>query len=222
MGGHRAAITSRTAFYVSGLLAKQEGTKTERRRIMRDLHDDVAAKLLSLMHRVQDPAHELQARDALTSLRQVIYALDDNQPITLTELMCELQSTIRQRLRDTATELQWQEAESWPDVTLSAREHINLLRVVQEGVSNAVKHGGGKRITIRARLEGTVLSIAVTNDNATLQVEDWKSGKGLSNIRTRMEEIGGKVNWQVTHSGASSASECRLDLSLPLSNVNTV
>jgi hypothetical protein len=62
------------------------------------LHDDVTARLLTLIHRGKDIEAQNTARETLSSLRQVIYALDDNKPITLSHLSIELQANIRTSL----------------------------------------------------------------------------------------------------------------------------
>lgn len=200
--------------------AREEGARTERSRIMRDLHDDVAARLLSLVHRASDSSQQRQAREALGSLRQVIYALDDQQPIALADFIDELQALVRERLRDTNTTLEWQEPAALPAVHLSPRERINLMRVVQEAISNALRHASPSLLAIAVRQREGKLYIQIGNDGVILQPEDWIAGKGLYNIRTRMNEIGGDARWTVTAKNSASNQKCCLELSLPLPDVD--
>lgn len=216
IGGYRASMTSRTSFFVSAQLSAQESTREERQRIMRDLHDDVAARILSLKQQIKQPEHQIQAREALNALRQTIYALDDTQPITLNDFMFELQSTIRERIRGYDIALDWKEYEKWPNRTLSAREHINLMRATIEGVINALKHGQSTHLGISLQIHDSQLVINITNHSHPIQVEDWKSGKGIINIRTRMQEIDGQAGWSILSVDTTELTTCELELLLPL------
>jgi len=195
---------------------REEGAKAERGRIMRDLHDDVAGRLLTLMHRSTDVAQYQQAHEALSALRETIYALDDAQPVRLGDFLNEVEAQGRDRLRDSGAVLEWREPDSVPDITLTPRERINLTRTVQEAVSNALRHARPARVQIHPRLNGNELSLHIENDGALLRMEEWKPGKGVHNIRTRMAEIGGTVHWAVTPDKLESSAQCRLSLTLPL------
>lgn len=193
---------------------REEGARTERGRIMRDLHDDVAARLLSLMHRARDPALYQQAHEALSALRQTIYALDDSRPITLSDLMTELQAQVRERLRDTGVALDWLDPPAPPEVNLSARQRINLTRVMQEALANALRHAAPAAIRVRWDLKDGRLSLRFCNDGTILRMEDWQTGKGTANIRARMTELGGEAQWNVTSQHAKPL--CCLQIALPL------
>jgi signal transduction histidine kinase len=210
-------MTSRIAFMVSGLLAKHEGVQAERTRITRDLHDDVAARLLSLVHRVQDPAVQTQARDALGALRHIIYALDDKTPLPLPDLLNELQAQMRERARLHGIEVVWQEPGTLPDVQFGARENINLQRILAEAMSNAIRHCAPARFTVQLWIEAQDLHMHFCNDGAILQTEDWVAGKGTNNIRSRMNEIGGTARWNTTAPATETGNQkCCLELRIPL------
>jgi signal transduction histidine kinase len=193
---------------------REEGARAERGRIMRDLHDDVAARLLSLMHRARDPALYNQAHETLSVLRQTIYALDDSRPITLPDLMTELQALARERLRDTGVTLDWLDPLAASEVNLSARQRVNLTRVVQEALANALRHAAPATIRVRWEVNDGRLSLQFCNDGAILRTEDWQAGKGTANIRVRMAELGGEAQWNVTLQ--DSKPVCCLQIALPL------
>ena len=211
-------LTRRTA----GLWdAKEEGARTERTRIMRDLHDDVAARLLTLVHGVSDPAQQTQVREAIGSLRHVIYALDDHKLITLADFLDELQAHLRERLRHTNTVLDWHEPTQLPVTTLSPRERINLTRAVQEATSNCLRHAQPMRLTVTTATEGGQLRLHICNDGNILRMEDWSLGKGVHNIKTRMNELGGLAEWSVQPEKQSDQKLCCLTLSVPLANLSS-
>ncbi len=217
IGGHRVAMTSRTAFLASDLLARHEGARAERSRIMRDLHDDVAARLLTLSHRVQEPQLQGQAREALGALRQVIYALDEHSPQQAGDLLNDLQARLRERARAHSIEVRWQEPETLPGALFGSRYQINLQRILSEAASNAIRHCTPTHFTVSLWFEDRQLHLHLCNDGVILRVEDWIAGKGVNNIRSRVEELGGAARWTTTApEGESGGAVCCLELSIPL------
>ena len=67
------AISEQALFTVR---AREDGAEAERRRIMRDLHDDVGGRILSVLHNASDERQASLARNALQSLREALQALD--------------------------------------------------------------------------------------------------------------------------------------------------
>ncbi len=59
----------------------RQGMLDERKRIMRDLHDDIGGRLLTLTHNEHSDSHI--AAEALKRLREIIYSLDIEQQVTL-------------------------------------------------------------------------------------------------------------------------------------------
>lgn len=210
------ALTCRTAAMWQ---AREDAARTERTRIARDLHDDVAARLLSLVHRVPEISQQVQVREAIGALRFVIYALDDQQPITFGDFLNEAQAQLRELLRGTGIELHWHEPATLPVVTLSPRERINLARVVQEGAANAIRHAHPLLLRVCITLTGKVLQVSMCNDGSILQPKDWHAGKGVHNIRTRMHEIGGEVEWNVPPENSGGDQTCCLEVNVPLSGL---
>ncbi len=194
---------------------REEGARTERGRIMRDLHDDVAARLLTLMHRATESTQYQQAHEALESLRQVIYALDEQKPLALADLLTDLQAQLRERARSHGIEVAWQEPPAVPEVSLGARAQINLQRILSEAASNAFRHCTPTHFMVSLWIEDRQLHLHFCNDGAKGESEDWVAGKGLSNIRSRIHELNGEVQWTLTETDAPIRT-CCLEISLPL------
>ena len=196
--------------------AQKSAASTERSRIMRDLHDDVASRLLSLIRRGSDSEMQNEIRETLTSLRQVIYALDDNQPRTLESFLLELQAAMRAGLQDTNIHFHWADPSVVPEYAMSARQRVNLTRALQEGMSNAVRHGAPENVTVTCNIAEGLLKLKLCNDGTILRMEDWQPGKGLHNIRSRMSDIGGAADWIVNSQDKDAKPTCCMQLSFPL------
>ena len=79
------------------------------------------------------------------------------------------------------------------DATLSAEVEATAYRVVQEGLTNAMKHAPGSDVRVRIRLDGEVLHVELDDSGArapaTLAASG--SGTGLAGLRQRVEALGG-------------------------------
>ncbi len=158
----------------------------ERGRLTRDLHDGISGHLVSIIalsERTETRPIEQAARDALNDLRLVIYSLDigeDELPLALANFRERLEPQL-QRL---GVALDWSMADL-PDVAgVTPGNALAVLRIVQEAITNALKHGPARRIAVRGRAmaDGCPV-IAVDNDGRPFAADS--RGRGLDNMRRR-------------------------------------
>jgi signal transduction histidine kinase len=181
------------------VLAREE----ERRRLRRDLHDDLAPTLASLGLTASTAADlistnpttatnlvkELQSeiRATVGNIRRLVY---DLRPPTLDEL--GLLAAIRERAA------QYSNAPSGVHMTVDAPTELPALpaavevaayRIVQEALENVSKHSRARQCAIRfANHDG--LEIEITDDGIGLP-PNITPGVGLRSMRERAEELGG-------------------------------
>jgi signal transduction histidine kinase len=196
-----------TAINIQG--EREKGASIERKRIMRDLHDDVAARLLSLIH-APDNSQSMKAKQALHALRETIYALDDDSGITLDEFLDEIQARLREFLDGSGIGLQWNNPGSIPERTLNPRQRINISRIIQEVVQNALKHSRCENINITTSMPDHKFHITICNNGVTTEMRDWIAGKGMNNIRNRSTEIQGTADWELEN------GNCCFSMSVPI------
>lgn len=70
---------------------------------------------------------------------------------------------------------------------------IAAFRIVQEALSNAVRHAPGSRIDVRLRADASAIRITVRNSAPTLAEETQRPGFGLRGMRERAELLGGSL-----------------------------
>jgi PAS domain S-box-containing protein len=70
---------------------------------------------------------------------------------------------------------------------------IHIYRIIQEAVTNAIKHGRAASIIIECRLAGGVGTISITNDGAAFEPKEQPAGMGLHLMRYRARLIGGEI-----------------------------
>ncbi|QDZ12290.1 sensor histidine kinase [Devosia ginsengisoli] len=165
----------------------------ERGRLTRDLHDGLSGHLVSIIalsERGADPATiERSARAALDDLRLVINSLDvgdEDLPLAL----AGFRERLEPQLRRLGVGLDWS-MEKLPEIGgVTPGNALSVLRIMQEAVTNALKHGPARHIRIEGRRGyGGAAVIAVANDGGGSEAA--RAGHGLSNMSRRARSIGG-------------------------------
>jgi signal transduction histidine kinase len=196
--------------------AHAQGRMEERERIQRDLHDDVAARLLSLLHQTHDPKISLMARKALRGLRDVINLLDA-EDASLMEVMTEIEAETREQISGLEIDFEWHSPDHWPEISINAMQHINLRRIARETIANALKHAHPGHIRIGAELNELTLSLRISHDGAFTEPANWISNRGLNNIQYRVLEMKASHTWGIEQQ-VDNAQYCQLSVHVPLTH----
>lgn len=194
--------------------AVERGAAEERRRIARDLHDDVAARLLTLIHQLKDQPDINLARSLLKALRNAIYTLDTKTNTQITHALTDIRSELQDRLNTIGMQLTWLQTDTLGDLTISPRQHINLQRMLNEVTTNVIRHANAHFLNISIDLEDNQLHIQACDDGRGFDINSCVPGKGINNIRTRIDELHGQVTWQ-TQKG------CCIEIRFPVSILST-
>lgn len=190
------------------LRSRDAGAQRERERIRRDIHDDIGAKLLTLLHTSPEQNQPL-VREALADLRSLVRALEFDA-IPLRDALDSWQAEARKRAEAAQVGLRWQSPETGNEITLNARQHANLARVVREAVSNALKHAQPSQLAITVSVLEHNLVLEVANDGMIKPLAEWPVGRGRQISQGRVRELGGTIDWQV------DGNHCTLRVTLPL------
>ncbi|MEW5786489.1 MAG: ATP-binding protein [Pseudomonadota bacterium] len=171
-------------------LETEQAIGEERERIYRDLHDDVGAKLLSLVYRAGNPENAGLARSALQDLRDVVSIIQPEN-LTLEALGADWRAECERRLSDAGIELEWIGEGELDGHALSQPQALNLGRILREAVSNLIKHAQTSRARIRLALEPDGLALEVRDFGVGCPVPAGQgNGRGLRNMAMRAERIG--------------------------------
>lgn len=194
--------------------AHEQGAQEERHRIQRDLHDDVAARLLSLLHQTREPIISRVASNALRGLRDVIHLLGAEEA-ELEDVMTDIEAGAREQLTGLGVRFEWLAPDKWPAVMLSSQQHINLRRIAREAIANALKHAQPGNVIMEMELVGRELCFRISNDGTKTEPSSWIAGRGLNNIKSRVSEVGGSHEWGIEHK-ADNKRYCYLAVRMPL------
>lgn len=191
----------------AALDARQQGMREERQRIIRDVHDDLGAKLLSMIYTAENPAQEELARSASRDMRDILSALE-GELLPLGEVLALMQQELRQRAGELGVAIDL-EGPFDCGQPVSARVRTNLSRIVREAVSNAARHGRARVIKIHFDARDGLLEFSVCDDGPG-DPATWTAGRGTRSIHQRIGELGGQADWR------REGPSCCLLGSLPL------
>lgn len=190
-------------------LERERAAQEERERIHSDLHDDVGAKLLTLVYRAPTPEHADLARAALQELRDVV-----SSPTTpdqaLEYALGDWRSECEQRLGSVGISLQWQHDPHLEQLRLEPQQCVNLGRILREAISNAIRHAQASQVQVQLLwADGAVHLHIIDNGNATAQVLQ-RQGRGTRSMTARALALGGQFA-----RNACTPSGCHVYVRLP-------
>jgi signal transduction histidine kinase len=187
--------------------AVEQGRKEERSRLAQDLHDDIGARLLTLMYKAQSPEMEDYIRHTLQDLKTLTRGLAAPSH-RLSHAAGEWKADLTQRLSPARMALDWT-CTFDEDVMLSVVQWSSLTRVLRELVSNAIAHSQAQRIEIVFLLEKDRIELTITDNGLGRNPRAWAHGLGLGGVRKRVKQLGGEVEWQ---EAAPQGIRCRVTI----------
>ena len=174
--------------------AIEQGRSEERGRIAQDLHDDIGARLLTLMYKAPNPEMEDYVRHTLQDLKTLTRGLAATTHF-LSHATAEWKADIAQRLAPTGCTLEWSFTQD-REIQLNVVQWSGLTRILRELVSNIIAHAHATHATIHAELANGQLKLAVADNGVGGTPKDWSTGLGLGGIRKRVRLLGGSIAWQ--------------------------
>ena len=174
----------------------------ERKRISREMHDDIGAgltqiTLISESTREKDHIAKMDdiastSRQLTASIGEIIWSLNpDNK--TLGHLYAHLREQLNKQLEYSEMQYTVLLSEEGEEIILSNEQRRNFLLVTKEIVNNAVKHSKANSISVKAEIKNESLIFIIKDDGAGYDTVKLNSGNGLKNIKGRIEEIGGTL-----------------------------
>ncbi|MBC7553346.1 MAG: hypothetical protein H7257_05160, partial [Taibaiella sp.] len=171
----------------------------ERERISRDLHDNIGAYANAVLYNTEllqkeDNIHErnelmsdlkFASKDIIVALRETVWALKKDH-YTGQECMLRIRNFVHPLTRY-YHHIQFKvDGEAPPNITFDSTTALNLVRIVQEAVSNAIKHSAATNISIKSSLENKRWCLSVKDDGVGFDYnKQLQSGNGLTNMNQR-------------------------------------
>lgn len=192
-----ARLTDRVVEQLSRALAfdqaVERGRREERERIAQDLHDDIGARLLTMMYQAPTPEAEDYIRHTIHELKTLTRGLAARDH-RLSHAIAEWKADIAQRLNVAQGTLDWT-FEHDHDPMLTVGQWSALTRILRELVTNALAHGHATHVSVRASLRGAALHLRFADNGIGVEPHAWSHGLGMGGIRKRVKQLQGTVRW---------------------------
>lgn len=168
----------------------EQFTERERKRIASDLHDDLGAKLLTIVHTSDATRVPQLAREALEEMRLSVRGLA-GKPVRLDDALADWRAETMVRLGQANIEAVWDHPDGGVSTTLPARVFMQLTRILREAVSNVIKHSAAKRCSVQCTVADGSLRVMVKDDGRGIAA-DLQRGQGMSSMKRRAKKLNGQ------------------------------
>ena len=187
----------------------QNKLQEQRLQISRDLHDNIGSQLTFIISSIDnlkyfDIAKEKLVskfdnisgftRNTITELRDTIWAMNkssisvEDLQIRITNFIDNAQLAVHGITFEFSIDPNVNSAHEFTSV-----EGMNVYRIIQEAVNNAVKYAQAKQIIVHLKEENSVLFFNITDDGKGFSVAEVHLGNGLNNMQKRASEIGAEI-----------------------------
>ncbi len=194
------------------VLERKQVLTTERERLMQEMHDGMGAQLVSTLSLAEMGGKSQQPiaraiRESLDDLRLVIDSLDPGlDDIVL--LIGTIRSRLEPRLSARGLQFHWA-VEPVPNPKhLMPHHFLHVLRIVQEAITNAIKHADATTIAVHTSVVNGDVVVEVRDNGVGFQAST--GGRGLSNMQRRATELAGRLELSSNEKGTAVV------LSIPL------
>jgi signal transduction histidine kinase len=191
-------------------LEQQQIINAEHERLARELHDGAIQKvytaglLVESAARMAEPDTELDKRlkravvvlnDSILDLRRNLSELHDPTPTAIDSLPALLQKLADDPHYNSMVSITLNLQLPNEEKTLSPIRSGHVVAIVNEALSNAVRHAQAKSVRIAANDSGETLHISIHDDGIGIS-SDAKPGYGLRNMRDRAHLLSGIIEFE--------------------------
>jgi len=184
---------------------------SERMRISRDLHDNLGSHLSFIISSVENilfvpdlKKEKLNKKltdvkdfavNTIANFRDTIWALSKDD-LSLDEFKIKVLNFI-EKARKSNNKISVSISENnTEEISLNSVQGLNLFRIIQEAINNSLKYSGSKKIEILFNYTTShYLEVIIKDYGSGFNIEKVKSGNGLKNMRSRVNEIGGQISF---------------------------
>jgi signal transduction histidine kinase len=169
----------------------------EREMLLADMHDGLGSQISTARLRVE--RGEMTQADIIHLLRECsadLHLMVDTlreQNDSLEAALVDYKTRVERRIAEQGIGLAWSlQLDGAP--AMSARRMLQVLRIIQESITNAMRHAGAREIIVAARYLGDSVYQIKVEDDGTGIADDISPGRGLSNMRRRARDLGGSLD----------------------------
>ena len=186
----------------------EETKKMEQKRISEELHDGVLGKMLGARmvltglnkrnneEAIQERAIAISAlKDVEGEVRAISHELSHAAYQNINNFITSIKELLQSvgKSNGIAHAFEYDESFDWD--SMNGDMKINLYRVIQETLQNAVKHAECKKILVNFVRSNDLLNVTIADDGKGFKAKTGKKGIGMRNIESRVSKLNG--TWDI-------------------------
>ncbi len=178
-----------------------EGLETERKRMSRELHDGVCNDLLAIQMNMRNDSDAESTERLIESCRESVRRISHElmPPEFAYATIDEVARYYADKQKHSGKTVTYHSQISdntWDAVPNNIA--IEVYRIIQEAVGNAIKHSGGDIINISMKLHSDTLTVSITDNGH--HGGTVRQGIGINSMKRRANAIDGKLDISTTDS----------------------
>ncbi len=184
----------------------------ERRRIARDLHDDVGNSLAAiknmLVQKRDNQLIEQEVNHIINDIRNISHNL---MPVDFQEhhLSYIIEHTVNKFKNHPSISFEYEHAGDI--IKIDPVKELVIYRIINELITNILKHSNATSALIQLIYQEEGLIVMVEDNGTGIHTSNKQDGLGLKNIRLRAEYISAKLNFESDHKGTLAILEIPYD-----------
>ena len=190
------------------------GEEDERRRIARDLHDDLGQQLVALRLTLEASERDGQQPGSLVRALAMLARIDQDldflawelRPAALDELglVRVLDTYVTEWSRHAGVRATFH-GRIRPGERIAPEVEASVYRIAQEALNNVAKHARARSVNVLLEQRDEALVLIVEDDGVGLQPRDGSETTiGLTGMRERVEAVGGTLDIEPTPEGGTT------------------
>lgn len=207
-------------------IENQNNLQEQRLAISEDLHDNIGSQLTFIISSLDNlkyfefskdklyskfDAIESFTRATITDLRDTIWAMNKEE-ITFEDLKTRITNfieTAKISLRGIQFDFNYDQVSN--PVELDAIKGIDVYRIIQESVNNAIKHAEATKISVNFIIQNNQVIINIIDNGNGIDLQKITDGNGMISMKKRANEIGANLAISTLEKGTKVSLELALN-----------
>lgn len=188
-------------------LVRRQAHISERQRIIRDMHDGLGSQLMSMLLAAKrgsaEPTRVAEGLQSVIDEMRLIIDSMDSVGESLSAALLTFRERAGSRVIEAGWKFDWSDRYGEPLPDYPPRTILQIFRILQEAVTNALKHSGGDLTRVeltRSPSKAHDLRLTVSDNGDGLD-RAGTQGRGIPNMEMRAKSIGGVLSISETQRG---------------------
>lgn len=196
-----------------------DGLEKERKRLSRELHDGIGPLLTSLKFYIENRIESKEQRTEMikivdSTISEIRLMSNALMPTTIDDfgVGAALTNFVDNIKKSSNISIEFEDLSNKSDSKLTKTQEINIFRIGQELINNALKHANAKNIRMTLSEFDDFVSFFYFDDGKGFDINTVKLGSGIINIKERVEICNGEIEIK------SKNGHTTFEIELPIDN----